>query len=98
MIQRFALYAGRHVRNARYAEHIDTHVPGDDGLLNRGHANQVRTQSAKGPDFCRCLEAWPQQSKIDALIERVSFFLCCRLRNYPKMPRVSLCHIEEAQA
>src|SRR5271170_2593352 len=98
MVERFNLYTCCHVRDTRYAEHIDAHVASDDGLLNSGHADQVRAQGAKGPDLRRCLETWPQQPKINTLIEREAVFLCRPLGKHPKMQRISLCHVKEAQA
>src|SRR6187200_1921909 len=43
VIERLRQHSGGHVGDARDAEHVDTHVAGDDGFGHRRHADRVGT-------------------------------------------------------
>src|SRR5688572_19444678 len=55
VMKRFREHAGGRVGDARNAEHLHLHVPGDDGLRRGRHADRVSPQNPKGADFGRGL-------------------------------------------
>ena len=58
--------ARRHIGYAGDAEHFDSHMPGHNGFVHRGHADQVGAPTAKGANFCRSFEAGPGKAEIHA--------------------------------
>ena len=62
--------AGRHVGDARDAEHLDAHVSRDDGFGRGRHPDGVSADRPQVADFCRRFVARSVQRGIDAVRER----------------------------
>ena len=58
--------AGRGIGDQRQAEYVETHVPGDDDLVDGGHADEVCTENAEGADLGGCLEGRTEDGEVDA--------------------------------
>jgi hypothetical protein len=58
-----------HVGDYGEAEDFDAHVPGDDDLVDRGHADEISAKGAEGADLGGGLVAWAEDGEIDALVE-----------------------------
>src|ERR1700722_9877110 len=82
--------AGSHVGDAGDAEDFDAHVPGDDHLVNGGHADQVRAPGAEGSDCRGRFVAGPGYAQIDSFRD-----LGGGLGQEAQPLRISLCHVEE---
>ena len=68
--QRLRQDAGRHVGDARDAEHLEAHVPRDDGLRRGGHADGVGAQRAERANLGRRLVAGAVDRDVDAVLDR----------------------------
>ncbi|CKU10622.1 Uncharacterised protein [Mycobacterium tuberculosis] len=66
MAQRLAGDPGRQICHQGYAQYLSARRPGRDGLVHRGHADQVGAQCLQHPDLRRCLVVRPRQAGVDA--------------------------------
>jgi hypothetical protein len=84
VIQLRCAQAGGQVGDAGDAQHLDSHVAGDDGLRHGGHADQGCAQRAEGANLGGGLVAGAADGQIDALGERKILFLRGLLRQGAK--------------
>ena len=70
VVDGFVEDAGGHVGDQREAEDFDSHVAGDDDLVNGRHADQIGSKGAEGTDLGGSLVAGTENREIDAFGER----------------------------
>ena len=59
--------AGSGVCDEREAENLQAHVPGDDDLVDGGHADERGAEGAEGADLGGGFERWAEDGEVDAL-------------------------------
>ena len=70
VIERLRQHAGRHVGDARDAEHLDPHVPRDDRFRHGRHADRVGADRPQIADLGGRFVARPEQRDVDAVRQR----------------------------
>src|SRR5271170_4359251 len=98
VVERLALESGGEVRDAGDAQHLDSHMPGDDYLVDGRHTHEVGAQDTEGADLRRGFEAWAGDCDVHALRERESVLLGSRLCEVTQADRVGLGHVEKSFA
>jgi len=96
VVDGFVEDAGGHVGDQREAEDFDSHVAGDDDLVDRRHADEVGSKSAEGADLCGGLIAGAEDGKIDAFGEEDVLFRSFGLSHAAQSRRVGSGHVEKA--
>ena len=73
-------------------------MPGDDGLRYCAHADGIRAQCSKGPDFGRGLVAGSSQSQVDALMQGLAEAQGAGLQLAPEGRVINRCHVRETRS
>src|SRR6516225_10288400 len=62
-------YAGGHVGDDGESEDLDSHVAGDDDLVDGGHSDEVGSEGAEGADLGGGFVAGAENGDVDAFVE-----------------------------